>query len=316
MHLHTHHQEALRSSEPPARPRTLIELVEGSSIGRFRIGTEIGRGGYAAVYRAFDPWLERNVAVKVTMRTKPTSRRKVVWSEARALACVNHPHVVTLFDMVQERDREVLVMELVDGASLSELSRHSPLDSSTVAALGVQLADGLEAIHAAGLVHGDIKPANVRLTTDGVLKILDLGVAVVAGGATADARAPRSLAGTVSYMSPERLQGTGGDARGDIWSAGAVLFELATGRRAVDTLTSSTLVRFVCQGIFPERWNLASRMATPLADVIERAMAPNPDARFQSARELGEALERVAVDAEACAHHAQDVKANRTALTH
>ena len=196
MHLHTHHQEALRSSEPPTRPRTLIELVEGSSIGRFRIGTEIGRGGYAAVYRAFDPWLERHVAVKVTMRTKPTSRRKVVWSEARALACVNHPHVVTLFDMVQERDREVLVMELVDGASLSELSRHSPLDSSTVAALGVQLADGLEAIHAAGLVHGDIKPANLRLTSDGVLKILDLGVAVVAGNATADSKAPRSLAGS------------------------------------------------------------------------------------------------------------------------
>ncbi len=316
MQLQTHVQEARRASEPAPKRCKSFELPEGSSVGRFRIGAEIGRGGYATVYRAFDPWLERHVAVKVTMKSQPVSRRKKTWSEARALACVNHPHVVTLFDMVQERDREVLIMELVDGASLSELSRHSALDASTVAALGVQLADGLEAIHAAGLVHGDIKPANLRLTSDGVLKILDLGVAVAAGGATTDAKAPRSLAGTVSYMSPERLQGTGDDARADIWSAGAVLFELATGRRAVDTLTSSSLVRFVCQGVFPDRWHLASQMARPLADVIERAMAPEPEARFQSARELGEALERVAVDAEASAPRLQDLRAATPSRMH
>ena len=309
MQLQTHGHVAPRAHEPAPKRCKSFELAEGSSVGRFRIGAEIGRGGYATVYRAFDPWLERHVAVKVTMKSQPVSKRKTTWSEARALACVNHPHVVTLFDMVQERDREVLVMELVDGASLSELSRHSPLNSSTVAALGIQLAEGLEAIHAAGLVHGDIKPANLRLTSDGVLKILDLGVAVVASNATTDSKSPRSLAGTVSYMSPERLQGTGSDARGDIWSAGAVLFELATGRRAVDTLTSSSLVRFVCQGIFPERWHLASKMATPLARVIERAMAPDPAARFQTARELGEALERVAVDADASAARLEDMRA-------
>ena len=301
MQLQTLGHEARRTSERVPKPCKAFELPEGSTVGRFRIGAEIGRGGYATVYRAFDPWLGRHVAVKVTMKSQPVSRRKAAWSEARALASVNHPHVVTLFDMVREQERDVLVMELVDGASLSELSRHSALDANTVAALGVQLADGLEAIHAAGLVHGDIKPANLRLTADGVLKILDLGVAVAAERDAADVPASRSLAGTVSYMSPERLQGTGGDARADIWSAGAVLFELATGRRAVATLTSSSLVRFVCQGIFPQRWHLASKMSPPLADVIERAMAPEPQARFQSARELGEALERAAGDAAAIA---------------
>jgi serine/threonine-protein kinase len=274
-----------------------LELPVGSTVGRFRVDAEIGRGGYAIVYKAFDLLLERDVALKTVRRSRTRTRgASTGWCEARALSAVTHPHVVSLFDVVREGEGDVLVMELVNGTTLSDLTRTAPLEPTTVIALGLQLAEGLEAIHDAGIVHGDIKPGNLRLTPDGELKILDLGVAVkLRNSAAAPAPRPRTLAGTVPYMSPERLQGTSGDARADIWSAGAVLYELATGQRAVDSLTSSSLIRFVCKGVFPQRWQLARQIPNALADVIARAMAPDPSERYQSARELSEALESAAL---------------------
>lgn len=122
MQLHAHVHESRRAPIPAVTPkrRTPAEFEEGSAVGRFQIGEELGRGGFATVYKAFDPWLERHVAIKISAKRQATPRRKTTWSEARALACVNHPHVVTLLDVVEEHDREVLVMELVDGASLSD----------------------------------------------------------------------------------------------------------------------------------------------------------------------------------------------------
>jgi serine/threonine protein kinase len=205
--------------------------------------------------------------------------------------------VVTFHDIVRQGDIDALVLELVAGRSLSLLARQGPLPAGEVAALGVHLAAGLGALHAAGILHRDIKPANLRMAVDGFLKILDLGVGcrlTPDGSGPSCATAP--VIGTIPYMSPERLQGECGDARSDLWSAGAVLFELATGRRVVDGLSRSAQERFVHDGRFPDPRRITSPLPYPLGEVIARSLAPDPHDRYQSAHELLADLSQVAMN--------------------
>jgi serine/threonine protein kinase len=272
-----------------APPPPHVELEPGTTLGRYRIGEEMGRGSYAVVYQGRDTCLQRDVALK----TMPGCLHPITLDEARLLCRIQHRHVVTIHDCVRDGDVEALVLELVSGASLSALARQGPLPAGDVVEIGAQLAAGLGALHSAGVLHRDIKPANLRLTADGALKILDLGVGcrLTAGAPMACATAP--VAGTIPYMSPERLQGSCGDARSDLWSAGAVLFELATGRRVVDGLSETGQDRFVRDGQFPDPWRLASSLPYPLAEVVARSLAPDPAGRYQSAQELLDDLLRI-----------------------
>jgi serine/threonine protein kinase len=259
-----------------------FELDRDVRIGRFIVDREIGRGGHGVVYRASDTMLKRDVALKTIVASPYLPRTAAI--EARILSRISNDHVVTLFDLLQERHGDVLVMELVAGPTLHELSRRTALRPTDVLRLGTQLAGGLHAMHSAGIVHGDIKPANLRLAADGKLKILDLGVArsIESSDATAMREEPAVIHGTVAYMSPEQLRGSCGDVRSDIWSAGAVLFELATGQRFIDTPTSSSPVDRIRAGILRES----------LAAVIAQATDPDPCCRFQSAFELRVAIRR------------------------
>jgi serine/threonine-protein kinase len=263
-----------RSAVEPLPP-THVELPAGALVGRYQVGEEIGRGSYAVVYRAIDRSLNREVALK----TMPCAAHDLLLNEARLLCRIQHHHVVTLHDVVSHDGVEALVLELVAGSSLSAVVRRGRLDGDTVVALGAQLAAGLAALHAAGVIHRDIKPANLRLTADDELKILDLGVGCrVTSDGSRDTCTRARAAGTIPYMSPERLKGHGGDARSDLWSAGAVLFELATGRRVADGRSGT--------------------VPYPLADIVARLLAPDPDRRYQSALELLDDLShvRTAVD--------------------
>lgn len=275
-------------------PRQYFEVRAGRVIGRFRVSHEIGRGGHGIVYQASDPWLDRHVALKTIVQPQPLEDATTAHREARLLSRVANPHVVALYDFFHEEEADVLVMELVTGPTLDTISRPATLRPSHAASLGAQLAKGLHALHAAGVVHGDIKPANLRLSANGVLKILDLGVARSTTGRSSreeELSGPQMIAGTIPYMSPEQLQGRDPDERSDIWSAGAVIFELATGQRAVDTLTPSSQYRFIREGLFPRPCERRPDIPPVLAAVITRAMTPAPSRRFQSARELLEALE-------------------------
>jgi serine/threonine protein kinase len=267
-----------------AAGRGYFELDRDIRIGRFIIDREIGRGGHGVVYSATDTMLKRDVALKtiVTSRYKP----RTAAIEARLLSRINNPHVVTLFDVLQEPLGDVLVMELVAGPTLLEVSRRTSLRPTDVVRLGAQLASGLHAMHSAGIVHGDIKPANLRLAADGRLKILDLGVArsIESPEAMAMREGPAVICGTVAYMSPEQLRGAHGDVRSDIWSVGAVLFELATGQRFTDPQTSSSPLNCRRTGIQQES----------LTAVIARATDPDPCSRFQSAFDLRLAIRRTA----------------------
>jgi serine/threonine protein kinase len=175
-------------------------------------------------------------------------------------------------------------MELVAGPTLHELSGRTALRPSDVLRLGAQLATGLHAMHSVGIVHGDIKPANLRLAADGKLKILDLGVArsIESAAAPAMHEEPAVINGTLPYMSPEQLRGARADVRSDIWSVGAVLFELATGQRLNDARASATRLDRIRAGVLRES----------LAAVIARATDPDPCCRFQSASELRLAIRR------------------------
>ena len=257
-----------------------FELDRDIRIGRFIVDREIGRGGHGVVYRASDTVLKRDVALKTIVASRDKPRAAAI--EARILSRISNAHVVTLFDLLQERHGDVLVMELVAGPTLLELSRRRALRLADVVRLGTQLATGLHAMHSAGIVHGDIKPANLRLAADGRLKILDLGVArsIESPGATAMREEPVVIHGTLPYMSPEQLRGARGDVRSDIWSVGAVLFEMATGQRLFDTRASSSPVDRISAGIRRES----------LAAVVARATDPDPCCRFQSAFELRRAI--------------------------
>ena len=211
----------------------------GQRFGRYRIEEEIGAGGMGVVYRAYDEKLERDLAIKVLTPGTLCDEvaRKRFRNEARVLSRLNHPCIQTIHDFDNFDGQDYLVSELVPGVSLDTRLRSGALPEKDVVHLGFQLAQGLEAAHAAGVLHRDLKPANLRRTFDGRLKILDFGLATLSREALLTlsitqtmATAPIGIAGTLPYMSPEQLLEEELDQRSDIYAAGVVLFELATGR--------------------------------------------------------------------------------------
>ncbi len=211
----------------------------GQKFGRYRIEEEIGAGGMGVVYRAYDEKLERDLAIKVLApgALNDETARKRFRNEARVLSRLNHPSIQTIYDFETFNGHDFLISELVSGVSLDARLRSGPLPEKEIVDLGYQLAQGLAAAHAAGVLHRDLKPANLRVTSDRRLKILDFGLArlthdtVLALSRTLTiADAPTGVGGTVPYMSPEQLLGEEVDQRSDIYSAGIVLFELATQR--------------------------------------------------------------------------------------
>src|SRR5712692_6356273 len=227
--------------------------VIGKTFGHFRVLEKLGAGGMGEVYRARDARLDRDVALKVlpARSLADEDSRKRFRKEALALSKLNHPNIATIFDF--DTDLSVpggvdfLVMELVEGESLAEKIEGRALAEKEVAALGAQVADALEEAHEHEVVHRDLKPANILVTTKSRVKVLDFGLAKLLRPAgqtdvTASLTATPAAAGTLPYMAPEQLQGEAVDARGDIYSLGAVLYEMATGRRAFREELSTRLI--------------------------------------------------------------------------
>jgi serine/threonine-protein kinase len=213
----------------PDEPRTSVALAPGTILReRYRLDSELGRGGMGTVYRATDLELRREVAVKILSATSQTSdgRERLV-REARAAAALNHPHIVTIHDVGEASGFPFLVMELVSGPRLSDAR---PNDLARVVAIAVQICDALEHAHANSIVHRDLKPDNVLLsgTSGSNVKLADLGLALPAY----DARISRAgvIVGTAAYMAPEQALGQTIDGRTDLYALGVLLYELTTGR--------------------------------------------------------------------------------------
>jgi serine/threonine protein kinase/Flp pilus assembly protein TadD len=272
-----------------------MRLRPGSTVGPYVIGEPVGAGGMGEVYRARDPRLGRDVAVKVLAgdAVPDTDRLRRFEQEARAAAALTHPNILTIHDVGTHEGLPFLVTELLDGRTLrAHLAEEGPLPPERVVALGLQLARGLAAAHTMRIVHRDVKPENLFLTRDGTVKILDFGLAKLRAenrgpdASTAAASWPGGPAGTPAYMAPEQLRGEPVDGRADLFACGAVLYELLSGRSPFRRKSAAETMA----AILGER--PAPLDAPPaLADLTRRCLEKDPGERFQSAGELVLALE-------------------------
>ena len=276
-----------------------MPLSEGSKIGPYEVVAPLGAGGMGEVWRARDPRLGRDVALKVLPdeMVRDTGRVARFRAEARAASALNHPNIVTVYDIGEDGGRTYLSMELLEGVNLRQLLDGGGLPLSKALQIATQIADGLAAAHARGIVHRDLKPENVILTTDNVVKILDFGLAKtspLAGSqgdnettmSAAPSTEPGTLLGTVGYMSPEQASGNLVDFRSDQFSFGTILYELVTGRRAWRKATPAETLVAIMREDPPLLSSAESPIPARVRRVVGRCLAKSPDERYSATRDL------------------------------
>ena len=279
------------------------------TLSHYRVLEKIGAGGMGVVYRAHDEQLDRNVALKVlpTGALGDDGARRRFRREALALAKLNHPNVGAVYEFGNQDGVDFLVMELVGGISLDSRIATGALPEKEVLRLGIQLADGLEAAHTQGIVHRDLKPGNLRLTTDGRLKILDFGLAQWmqredTNALTVTLTKSHEVSGTLPYMAPEQLRGHTADHRSDIYSAGAVLYEMITARRPFPEASGPQLIGAILERPVSPPSTHNHHVSPALEGILIKALDKEPDRRYQSARELRVDLERLSSGVAPVAH--------------
>lgn len=274
----------------------------GSAIAHYQVLERIGAGGMGVVYRAHDAHLDRDVALKFLSASRPIEAvdRRRFRKEALALSRINHPNIATVYDFIEHEGADVLVMEYIPGVTLSDRVAAGPLAEPEILKLGLQLAEGLAAAHAEGVVHRDLKPHNLRVTPDGRLKILDFGLARLAhlptGATTTHTLTddPRRPAGTLAYMAPELLRAAEPDERSDIYSAGAVLHEIATGAPPFTERRQAQLIASILSDQPSPPSATSPSISAGLDTIVLKALDKDPERRYQSARELLVDIRRLA----------------------
>jgi serine/threonine protein kinase len=290
-----------------------MALAVGTRVGAYQILAPLGAGGMGEVYRARDTRLGREVAIKFLgprFVTRPEASQRLL-EEARAASALNHPNIVALYDICSENGNDFLVMELVRGKTLDHLIGNRGLAVTTALKHAIPIADALSRAHAAGILHRDLKPSNIMITQDGVPKILDFGLAQLTKPQTASDEDTTELltdqsanlhhdaiAGTAGYMSPEQAEGKKLDARSDIFSFGALLYEMITGRRAFrGESTASTLAAVLRQE--PEApTKIVPQLPRELERIIQRCLRKDSNRRFQSMGDVKVELEEVREESE------------------
>ncbi|MGO9258048.1 MAG: protein kinase domain-containing protein [Bryobacteraceae bacterium] len=276
------------------------------------VQSRLGQGGMGEVYRARDPRLERDVAIKVlhSAITLDPDRRRRFEREARAAGGLNHPNIVAVFDIGWEDGAMYVVQELLEGETLRERLRIGALPVRKALDYAVQAARGLAAAHAKGIVHRDLKPANLFLTKDGRLKILDFGLAklTAARAASEDATSapteimgtePGMVLGTIGYMSPEQVRGQAVDHRSDLFSLGAILFEMLTGRRAFQGASPADTMSAILKEEPADVSSFNPNLPAGLERIVRHALEKNPEERFHSAQDFAFDLESLSGPASA-----------------
>ncbi len=266
----------------------------GSILGHYRLQEEIGHGGVGVVYRAHDERLHRDVAVKIlhagTLGNEAARHR--FRDEALTLSKLNHPNIASVYDFDTQDGVDFLVMELVAGHTLHDIIHGQPLNEAEVIDIGVQVAGALQEAHEHGIIHGDLKPGNIMITPKRQVKMLDFGLArrLLADEKESTETLTKQGAGTMPYMAPEQFSGSV-DARSDIWAAGTVLYEMATGKRCFPDVSLATLMESILHRDPTPPASVNASISQAVDRVIMRALAKNPARRFHSADALGAALE-------------------------
>src|SRR3954471_15741949 len=274
-------------------------LPELKTLGRYTIERTIGSGAMGVVYEGVDPRLGRRVAIKTILKAQLDETTAKEYSmrfvrEAQAVARLNHPHVVQVFDFGEEGDIAYLVMEFIKGKELKAFfDANERFDLKEAVRIMGELCDALEVAHNAGIIHRDIKPANVMLDGQARTKLTDFGVARVQDSdKTVEKTQAGTMVGTPAYMSPEQITGVNVDKRSDVFSAGIILYQFLTGEKPFTGSGAWTIAKKILQEE-PKLPSSLNNAITPLFDaVVNKALSKNPDTRFQSARDLGVALKR------------------------
>jgi len=280
-------------------PRNLI----GTRLGDYEVTARLGEGGMGEVYRARDHKLGRDVAIKVLPAAFADDAERLTRfeREARLLATLNHSGIGAIYGLIDDNVIRALVLELIDGQTLGEALARGPLPTQKALSVAAQIADALDHAHRRGIIHRDLKPSNVMLTSTGV-KLLDFGVGKwktrpVDGSAGASTlTAEGSIVGTLHYMSPEQLEGRDADARSDIFSFGAVLYELLTSRKAFDGASQAGVIAAVMEAPAPRLPHTDGPHARKLDRIIAKCLAKQADERWQSAGDLADELRWLADD--------------------
>ncbi|HXM64896.1 MAG TPA: protein kinase [Terriglobales bacterium] len=295
-----------------------MPIASGTKLGPYEIQSELGAGGMGEVYRARDTRLDRQVAIKVLaghLSSSPELKQRME-REARAISSLNHPHICQLYDIGSQDGTDYLVMEFLEGETVGERLRKGALPLNEALKVGAEVAEALEVAHRAGIVHRDLKPANIMLTKSGA-KLMDFGLAKPFGmSPSASGAAPAftavatmtglspasplttagSIVGTIQYMSPEQIEGKEADARSDIFALGAVLYEMATGKRAFEGKSQISVASSILEKD-PDPISAAKPM-TPSAFeyVVKTCLQKNPEDRFQSAHDVRLQIKWIAED--------------------
>ncbi len=270
------------------------QALEGRTVSHYKVGRRLGAGGMGVVYEATDERLRRRVALKFLPPGfgRESEARKRFETEAQTAAAADHPNVCTVYEIGETNTgRLFIAMALCEGATVKDLLKTGPLSAPDSLDIGIQIAEALARVHEKEIFHRDIKPSNIIVQEDGLVKIVDFGIAKLRGG---DLTGTTDTLGTVGYMAPEQITGRGADHLSDIWSVGVVLYEMLSGLRPFEALYAQAVTYRVLNEEPESLVVLNPAIPLRVAQVVERCLQKEPEARFETANDLLIALHRLA----------------------
>src|SRR5437016_4824675 len=280
-----------------------MTIATGTTLGRYEIGWKIGEGGMGELYRARDTQLGRDVAVKVLPSTYSVDEQRLsrFEQEASAASALNHPNILIVHDIGSHDGSPYVVSEILEGETLGKRIGGGPLAQRRAIGYALEIANGLAAAHEKGIVHRDLKPDNIFITKDGRVKILDFGIAKLTQAEGSQSQTdiptrrvdtgPGIVMGTVGYMSPEQVRGQKVDHRSDIFSFGAILYEMLSGRRAFHGESAADTMSAILKEDPPDLSDTNQNISAALERLVNHCLEKNPESRFHSASDLAFSLE-------------------------
>ena len=260
--------------------------------GRYEIIKKLGKGGMGVVYQAHDPQIDRPVALKVLREDRVVSEDFVLrfFKEAKFIGRLSHPNIVTVYDVGRDHGTIYIAMEYLQGQPFNEVIRSGKLSVEKIIDIALQVANALGYAHKKGIVHRDIKPSNIILTDEGNVKLTDFGIARAEDSNAAQQTQAGVILGTPFYMSPEQVMGKRVDGRSDLFSLGVILYELIVGRKPFEGDHFTAIFRAITDDIPVAPLKIDASIPQSLSDLIMKALSKHPDKRFQTSKEMGDAL--------------------------